>query len=83
MRECACAAYTGLQVDVDRIRGDNEQKKDVERKCGLIIWSGRESQLRHALQRAERGTPLYLTSEFSQSAQYIRVRTQCKLQWCQ
>ncbi|EIE27270.1 ARM repeat-containing protein [Coccomyxa subellipsoidea C-169] len=34
------SAYTGLQVDVDRIRGDNEQKKDVERKCGLIIWSG-------------------------------------------
>lgn len=29
-------------MHVDRIRADNEQKKDVERKCGLIIWSGRE-----------------------------------------
>ncbi|CAL8462930.1 g2464 [Coccomyxa elongata] len=34
------SAYTGLQVDIDRIRADNEQKQDVERKCGLIIWSG-------------------------------------------
>ena len=38
----ACfAAYTGLQVDIDRIRADNEHKVDVERKSGLIIWSGR------------------------------------------
>ena len=36
------AAYTGLQVDIDRIRSDNAERTDVERKSGLIIWSGRE-----------------------------------------
>ena len=40
-----CAGCTGLQVDIDRIREDNEHRTDVERKAGLIIWSGR----RHAL----------------------------------
>eukprot|EP01024_Parvocaulis_polyphysoides_P072507 TRINITY_DN918_c0_g1_i1.p3 TRINITY_DN918_c0_g1~~TRINITY_DN918_c0_g1_i1.p3 ORF type:complete len:295 (-),score=25.86 TRINITY_DN918_c0_g1_i1:195-1079(-) len=34
------AAYTGLRVDIDRIRSDNEKRQDVERKSGLIIWSG-------------------------------------------
>ncbi|KAL0037870.1 hypothetical protein WJX79_003094 [Trebouxia sp. C0005] len=34
------AAYTGLQVDIDRIRADNAGRTDVERKSGLIIWSG-------------------------------------------
>lgn len=34
-------AYTGLHVDVDRIRAENEAKTEVERKGGLIIWSGR------------------------------------------
>ncbi|DBA99858.1 TPA: hypothetical protein ACH3X1_013754 [Trebouxia sp. C0004] len=34
------AAYTGLQVDIDRIRADNAARTDVERKSGLIIWSG-------------------------------------------
>ena len=37
-----CAAVTGLHVDVDRIREDNSQRTDVERKGGLIIWSGRK-----------------------------------------
>jgi hypothetical protein len=37
----ARAACTGLQVDIDRIRADNEQRGDVERKGGLIIWAGR------------------------------------------
>lgn len=36
------AAYTGLHVDIDRIRSDNERRDDVERKAGLIIWSGRK-----------------------------------------
>ena len=36
------AAYTGLQVDIDRIRADNAERTDVERKSGLIIWSGRK-----------------------------------------
>lgn len=36
------AAYTGLQVDVDRIRTDNEARTDAERKQGLIINTGRE-----------------------------------------
>lgn len=36
------AAYTGLKVDIDRIRQDNAVRADVERKAGLIIWSGRE-----------------------------------------
>ena len=35
------SAYTGLHVDVDRIRAENEAKTEVERKGGLIIWSGR------------------------------------------
>eukprot|EP00963_Diacronema_lutheri_P014231 scaffold2858_cov659-Pavlova_lutheri.AAC.202 len=34
------AAYTGLCVDVDRIREDNLAKKDVDRKAGLVIYSG-------------------------------------------
>lgn len=34
------AAYTGLCVDVDRIREDNLAKKDVERKAGLVIYTG-------------------------------------------
>jgi hypothetical protein len=36
------AAYTGLQVDIDRIRADNIDKTGVERKSGLIIRSGSE-----------------------------------------
>ena len=36
------AAYTGLQVDIDRVRADNEARTDVERKQGLVINSGRE-----------------------------------------
>lgn len=39
------AAYTGLQVDIDRIRADNAERTDVERKSGLIIWSGRKYML--------------------------------------
>lgn len=35
------AAYTGLQVDIDRIRADNIDKTGVERKSGLIIRSGK------------------------------------------
>ncbi|KAK9805807.1 hypothetical protein WJX73_001961 [Symbiochloris irregularis] len=34
------AAVTGLHVDIDRIREDNSKRTDVERKGGLIIWSG-------------------------------------------
>ena len=37
------AAYTGLQVDIDRIRADNAARTDVDRKSGLIIWSGRKN----------------------------------------
>ena len=36
------AAFTGLQVDVDRIRADNERRTDVQRKGGLIINMGGE-----------------------------------------
>lgn len=36
------AAYTGLQVDIDRIRADNETRTDAPRKAGLIINTGRE-----------------------------------------
>ena len=38
------AAYTGLQVDIDRIRADNEKLVEAERKNGLVIYSGREQQ---------------------------------------
>lgn len=34
------AAYTGLRVDVDRIREDNHAKINVERKSGLVIYTG-------------------------------------------
>ncbi|KXZ44344.1 hypothetical protein GPECTOR_69g437 [Gonium pectorale] len=34
------AAYTGLRVDVDRIRVDNEARTDATRKAGLIIYDG-------------------------------------------
>ncbi|PNW76495.1 hypothetical protein CHLRE_11g467637v5 [Chlamydomonas reinhardtii] len=34
------AAYTGLKVDVDRIRVDNETRTDATRKAGLIINDG-------------------------------------------
>ena len=34
------AAYTGLQVDIDRIRIDNETRTDAPRKAGLIINTG-------------------------------------------
>ena len=34
------AAYTGLRVDIDRIRADNVARCNVERKNGLLINSG-------------------------------------------
>ena len=33
-------AFTGLKVDIDRVRLDNEQRTDVQRKSGLLIYSG-------------------------------------------
>lgn len=33
-------AFTGLQLDVDRVRADNLQRTDVQRKGGLIIYGG-------------------------------------------
>ncbi|GAX82248.1 hypothetical protein CEUSTIGMA_g9676.t1 [Chlamydomonas eustigma] len=33
-------SLAGLQVDVDRIRLDNQSRNDVQRKSGLIIYSG-------------------------------------------
>ena len=61
------AAFTGLQVDVDRVRSDNDLRSgggDVQRKGGLIIYSGappsrelKEQWRREAKQRCggERG----------------------------
>ena len=34
------SAFTGLQVDIDRIRIDNNGRQDVQRKGGLIIYDG-------------------------------------------
>ena len=34
------AAYTGLRVDIDRVRADNEARTDAPRKAGLIINTG-------------------------------------------
>ena len=34
------AAFTGLQLNIDQIRLDNEARKDVQRKSGLIIYQG-------------------------------------------
>ena len=45
LSEMACVssvAYTGLHVDIDRIRADNEANKTALRKSGLIIWEGRK-----------------------------------------
>ena len=39
-------AFTGLCVDVDRVRADNDARADAQRKAGLIIRSGREWQAR-------------------------------------
>lgn len=36
------AAYTGLHVDIDRIRAQNEARTDAPRKSGLIINTGRK-----------------------------------------
>lgn len=36
------AAYTGLRVDIDRVRADNEARVDAPRKSGLIINTGRK-----------------------------------------
>lgn len=33
-------AFTGLQLDVDRVRADNLQRTNVQRKGGLIIYGG-------------------------------------------
>lgn len=38
----AFTGYTGLRIDVDRVRGDNETKTGVVRKAGLIIYDGGE-----------------------------------------
>lgn len=38
------AAFTGLRLDVDRIRAENEARTDAPRKSGLIIYDGREWQ---------------------------------------
>lgn len=35
------SGFTGLQVDVDRVRADNDARTDVQRKAGLIINMGR------------------------------------------
>lgn len=37
---CLHAAYTGLQVNIDAIRQENESRTDVQRKSGLIIYTG-------------------------------------------
>ena len=34
------AAFSGLCVDIDQIRKDNNVRTDVKRKGGLIIWDG-------------------------------------------
>eukprot|EP01025_Chloroclados_australasicus_P032012 TRINITY_DN3240_c0_g1_i3.p2 TRINITY_DN3240_c0_g1~~TRINITY_DN3240_c0_g1_i3.p2 ORF type:complete len:301 (-),score=27.03 TRINITY_DN3240_c0_g1_i3:390-1292(-) len=59
------SAYTGLRVNIDKIRADNEKKMDVERKSGLIIWSGpnptktmkeqwqKEAQIKYGLSQKE------------------------------
>ena len=54
LRELPGAAYTGLRVDIDRVRQDNDARDDVERKAGLIIWSGRESATSFWTQQDER-----------------------------
>ena len=36
------AAFNGLQLDIDRIRADNDARTEVRRKAGLIIHTGGE-----------------------------------------
>lgn len=39
------AAFTGLHVDIDRIRAENEARTDAPRKSGLIINTGCEREI--------------------------------------
>lgn len=36
------AAFTGLRLDLDAVRADNEGRRDAPRKSGLVIHDGRE-----------------------------------------
>ena len=36
------AAFNGLQLDIDRVRADNDARTGVRRKAGLIIHTGGE-----------------------------------------
>ena len=42
-RVASCtAAFNGLQLDIDRVRADNDARTGVRRKAGLIIHTGGE-----------------------------------------
>ncbi|KAG2488371.1 hypothetical protein HYH03_013060 [Edaphochlamys debaryana] len=57
-------AYTGLKVDVDRIRIDNETRVDATRKAGLIIYDGPQlTKEEKAAQREEAQRKYGLTPE--------------------
>lgn len=72
------AAYTGLRVDVDRIRTDNEARTDATRKAGLIIYDGplltkeMKAELREEAQRKYGLTPDQL-QEVDQQLEEIRA----------
>ncbi|KAL3142940.1 hypothetical protein ABBQ38_003225 [Trebouxia sp. C0009 RCD-2024] len=83
------AAYTGLQVDIDRIRADNAARTSVERKSGLIIWSGpnpnkkmrdewrKEAQARFGLEKGELKDVDELLEEVTRKVHHIRPQSGC------
>ncbi|WIA21591.1 hypothetical protein OEZ85_000779 [Tetradesmus obliquus] len=60
------AAYSGLRVDVDRVRADNEAKLDAHRKNGLVIWTGPNPTKEMRLQWQQEAKEKYGLSEQQQ-----------------
>ncbi|WIA42018.1 hypothetical protein OEZ86_009311 [Tetradesmus obliquus] len=60
------AAYSGLRVDVDRVRADNEAKLDAHRKNGLVIWTGPNPTKEMRLQWQQEAQEKYGLSEQQQ-----------------
>ncbi|EFJ51120.1 hypothetical protein VOLCADRAFT_103528 [Volvox carteri f. nagariensis] len=72
------AAFTGLRVDVDRVRADNEARTDATRKAGLIIYDGptltkeMKAELREEAQRKYGLTPEQLQKVDEQLEELMR-----------
>ncbi|GIL82495.1 hypothetical protein Vretimale_11934 [Volvox reticuliferus] len=73
------AAFTGLRVDVDRVRVDNEARTDATRKAGLIIYDGppltkeMKAELREEAMRKYGLTPEQLKKVDEQLEEVMRI----------